>query len=267
VPPRLAARALLVLLAACTVPPAGVFVARALAADESSLTGKLALAKAEASQLRVEKGRVVEAYEAKIFNLTQQLAEMAAEDEVLRLGASDNQTELAFKLQALEAKAVGLELSLEEAEAAAFSRAKADDGANDGTNDGANDGADGSSDMDEGKEPPRPAKTATEVKATENREAAKEAKSKEPREREGWGWLGGLFPTAAESLVGSAVNGSKAAGPALLSSMETLVNTTKHAPSAVLTKASRKAKGLAQDVTAAAGWMVDAVKQGFEPTP
>ena len=91
----------------------------------------------------------------------------------------------------------------------------------------------------------------------------------------GRGWAGllpsSLFPSLFPSMSGQP-NHSKVARPATFASVEAVMNTTKQAPAA-LSKATghvtEKAKGLgaslAHDVSAAAGWMLEAVKQGFDP--
>ena len=76
VPPRMAARALAVLVAACVLPAVSHGVQEMLKGD-ASLPRQLVLAQAQVSRLVEEKGLLVHSYEGQLAKLTQRLQVMA----------------------------------------------------------------------------------------------------------------------------------------------------------------------------------------------
>lgn len=117
VPPRVAARALLVLLAALCVPVVGNAVAHKMERD-ATLPRQLALTQAQVSKLVDEKAHLVHSYEAQLAKLTQRLQVAEAHDELLRSTTKASQGEksaLAKSLRISESRIASLESSLQEA--------------------------------------------------------------------------------------------------------------------------------------------------------
>jgi hypothetical protein len=216
VPPATAMRALLVLLAACLLPPVGYAVQARMAGDASA-PRQLGLAQAQISKLVHEKADLVHSYEGQLAKMAQRLQMIEAQDELLRSTTKATQGEkaaLAKTLRFSEARVSSLETSL------------------------------------------------ASIKERASRE--KDARDKEAKEKERKGGKG------ASTLFGQLNNLSKSGVQGVASILSKNANATETATEAALSKvrqATGAAKEIAQEVGHAAGYLLEAVKHGFESQP